>query len=100
MTATQRKSEVRSTATQRMTAEFPKTTAVSSTKISLLTVIVNSKNNSNTSNKQQNKKNVIEEKCYWNQPNCFHDSQCPNNCSQKDSEDDSSKRKPASEDAG
>mmetsp|Transcript_102937 Transcript_102937/g.185771 ORF Transcript_102937/g.185771 Transcript_102937/m.185771 type:complete len:81 (+) Transcript_102937:744-986(+) len=40
---------------------------VSSNKISLLTVIVNSKNNSKTSNKQQKRK-LIEEKCYWNQP--------------------------------
>jgi hypothetical protein len=40
---------------------------VSSNKISLVTVIVNNKNNSKTSNKQQKRK-VIGEKCYWNQP--------------------------------
>ncbi|CAE8700283.1 unnamed protein product [Polarella glacialis] len=42
---------------------------VSSTKISLLTVIVNNKNSSKTSSKQQKIK-LIEEKCYWNQPYC------------------------------
>jgi hypothetical protein len=37
------------------------------TKISLFTIVVNSKNNSKTSSKQQKRK-LIEEKCYWNQP--------------------------------
>ncbi|CAE8602077.1 unnamed protein product [Polarella glacialis] len=40
---------------------------VSPNKISLFIVIVNSKNNSKTSNKQQKRK-LIEEKSYWNQP--------------------------------
>ncbi|CAE8629225.1 unnamed protein product, partial [Polarella glacialis] len=40
---------------------------VSSNKISLLAVIVNNKNNCKTSNKQQKRK-LIEEKTYWNQP--------------------------------
>ncbi|CAE8586909.1 unnamed protein product, partial [Polarella glacialis] len=40
---------------------------VSSNKIYLLTVLVNNKRNSKTSNKQQKRK-LIEEKCYWNQP--------------------------------
>ena len=40
---------------------------VSSNKISLLAIIVNNKNNSKTSNKEQKRK-LIEEKCYWNHP--------------------------------
>ncbi|CAE8643678.1 unnamed protein product [Polarella glacialis] len=39
----------------------------SSNKISLLTVSVNNKNSSKTSNKQQ-KRQLIGEKCEWNQP--------------------------------
>ena len=47
--------------------QFCLAATVSFNKISLLIVSVNTKNNSKTSNKQQKRK-LIEEKCYWNQP--------------------------------